>query len=487
MLRQLSRRNLLKLLGGSAAALPLANLLGTSDAHAQTTAPPLRFVAIFTPHGCLPEFWNPQSTGATDADFTLDFPNSMLLPLQPHRSKLLVVDGLDYRVLYEHGLTGHEGAPVTFLTGSKVNTASGDDLPESASLDQVLGNTIGGGTKFRSLQLNAWEQFGGQHVYNSISFTANGSRVPFERDPAAVYQRLFGNAPPPAADPAEADRLIARRKSLLGFLTKDATRLRDRLAGEERQKLEAHLEALADIERRIGSLSTSPNPAPTPVPSTEACSAGVVPPQYGLGELGNLARLPELTKLHMDMITRAFACDFTRVATITISAPSMPWVTAADGSKITEDVHNDLAHRLDVTTEPLRTQIRTKMVAAQRWYAEQVAYLMTQLASVQEGSGTALDNTIILWGNELGDASGHMNVRVPTVLAGGAGGRFRMGRFIHARPAGSNPLSGWAGPGSPLPGAVAHNKLLVSIAQAFGVNVNTFGHPDYTGPLAGLT
>ncbi|MCY1021062.1 DUF1552 domain-containing protein [Pyxidicoccus sp. MSG2] len=480
MLRQLSRRNLLKLLGGSAAALPLANLLGTSDAHAQTTAPPLRFVAIFTPHGCLPEFWNPQGG---ESDFTLDFPNSMLLPLQPHRSKLLVVDGLDYRVLYEHGLTGHEGAPVTFLTGSKVNTASGDDLPESASLDQVLGNAIGGSTKFRSLQLNAWEQFGGQHVYNSISFTANGSRVPFERDPAAVYQRLFGNAPPPAADPAEADRLIARRKSLLGFLTKDATRLRDRLAGEERQKLEAHLEALADIERRIGSLSTSPNPAPTPVPSTEACISGIVPPQYGLGELGNLARLPELTKLHLDMITRAFACDFTRVATITISAPSMPWIG------INEDVHNDLAHRLDVNTEPLRTQIRTKMVTVQRWYAEQVAYLMTQLASVQEGSGTALDNTLILWGNELGDASGHMNVRVPTVLAGGAGGRFRMGRFIHARPPGSDPLPGWPGPGSPLPKAVAHNKLLVSIAQAFGVNVNTFGHPapDYAGPLAGLT
>ncbi|WP_164020909.1 DUF1552 domain-containing protein [Pyxidicoccus trucidator] len=478
MLRQLSRRNLLQLMGGSAAALPLANLLGTSDAHAQTTAPPLRFIAIFTPHGCLPEFWNPQGG---ETDFTLDFPNSMLLPLQPHRSKLLVLNGIDYRVLYEHGLTGHEGAPVTFLTGSKVNTSSGDDLPDSASLDQVLGNAIGGTTRFRSLQLNAWEQFGGQHVYNSISFTGNGSRVPFERDPAAVYQRLFGNAPPPAADPAEADKAIARRRSLLNFLVKDANRLRDRLAADERQKLESHLAALADIERRIGSLSTSPNPTPTPVPSESACAGGVVPPAYGLDQLGNLNRMPELTRLHLDLIVRAFACDLTRVVTLTIPGPSMPWL------QINEDVHNDLAHRLDVTTEPLRTQIRTKMVTVQRWYAEQVAYLMTQLASVQEGSGTALDNTLILWGNELGDAAGHMNVRVPTVLAGGAGGRFRMGRFLHARPAGSNPLSGWTGPGTPLPGAIAHNKLLVSIAQAFGVNVNTFGHPDYTGPLAGLT
>ncbi|MFP2909625.1 DUF1552 domain-containing protein [Pyxidicoccus sp. 3LFB2] len=478
MLRQLSRRNLLQLMGGSAAALPLANLLGTSDAHAQTTAPPMRFIAIFTPHGCMPEYWNPQGG---ETDFTLDFPNSLLLPLQEHRSKLLVLDGIDYRVLYEHGLTGHEGAPVTFLTGSKVNTASGDDLPENASLDQVLGNAIGGSTKFRSLQLNAWEQFGGQHVYNSISFTANGTRVPFERDPAAVYQRLYGNAPPPAADPATADAAIARRRSLLNFLVKDATRLRNRLAGEERIKLESHLEALSDIERRIGSLSTSPAPAPTPVPSEAACETTVVPPAYGPDQLGNLARMPELTRLHLDLIVRAFACDLTRVVTLTIPGPSMPWLD------VHEDVHNDLAHRLDVTTEPLRTDIRGKMVKVQRWYAQQVAYLMTQLAAVQEGSGTALDNTLIFWGNELGDAAGHMNVRVPTVLAGGAGGKFRMGRFLHARPAGSNPLSGWDGPGSPLPGAVAHNKLLVSIAQAFGVNVNTFGHPDYSGPLAGLT
>ncbi|NMO19443.1 DUF1552 domain-containing protein [Pyxidicoccus fallax] len=484
MLRDLSRRSLIKALAGSSAALPLANLLGTTDAYAQATTPPLRFIAIFTPHGCMPEYWNPQGG---ETDFNLEFENSLLAPLQLHRNRLLVLDGVDYQVLYEHGLTGHEGAPVTFLTGSKVSTASGDDLPQSASLDQVLGNAIGGNTRFRSLQLNAWEQFGGQHVYNSISFTANGSRVPFERDPAAVYQRLFGNAPPAAADPATAAKHVSRRKTMVDFLIRDASRLQKQLAGAEREKLEAHLEALRDIERRLGSLSVSPTPSPTPLPADAACSGGTVPPAYGVDQLGNLARMPELTRLHLDLIVRAFACDLTRVVTLTIPGPSMPWVRTPDGNPVNEDVHNDLAHRLDVTQEPLRTQIRTKMVAVQRWYAEQVAYLMTQLAAVQEGSGTALDNTLILWGNELGDAAGHMNVRVPTVLAGGAGGKFRMGRFLRVRPAGSDPLSRWPGPGTPLPGAVAHNKLLVSIANAFGVNVNTFGHPDYIGPMPGLT
>jgi len=486
MLRELSRRSLLKALAGSTAALPLANLLGTTDAYAQATTPPLRFIALFTSHGCLPEYWNPQGS---ESSFTLDFENSMLSPLQDLRSKLLILDGLDYQVLYERGLTGHEGGPVTFLTGSKVNTASGDDLPESASLDQVLAQSIGGATKFRSLQLNAWEQFGGQHVYNSISFTANGSRVPFERDPAGVFSRLFGSVPTtPGTDPGEVTRNNSRKKSVLDYLIKDATRLRDRLAGAERQKLETHLESLRDIERRLDTLGLGTPPRVAAKGGVSGmqeegeagCAAGTPPPAYDVGQLGNLNNMPTLTKLHMDLIARAFACDLTRVVTMTIPGPSMPWIG------ITEDTHNDLAHRLDVTAEPLRTEIRTKMVKVHRWYAEQVAYLMNQLAAIPEGSGTALDNTLILWGNELGDASGHMNVRVPTVLAGGAGGKFRMGRFLRLRP-GTDPLGNWGGPGTPLPGAIAHNKLLVSIAQAFGVNVNTFGHPDFKGPLPGLT
>ncbi|QSQ13801.1 DUF1552 domain-containing protein [Myxococcus landrumensis] len=481
MLRELSRRSLLKTLAGSAAALPLANLLGTTNAYAQGTASPMRFIAIFTPHGCLPEYWNPQGEGE---GFSLNFPNSMLQPLEAHKSKLLVLDGLDYQVLYEHGLTGHEGGPLTFLTGSKVNTASGDDLPENASLDQVLAAQahIGGSTKFRSIQLNAWEQFGGQHVYNSISFTANGGRVPFERNPAGAFQRLFGTAPSPTTDPVEAGRSTTRRRSLLNYLVKDAERLRNRLAGAEREKLETHLESLHDIERRLGALSlTPPGLAPAPAPAEGDCSGTNGPPNYDVGSLGNLSLMPALTKLHMDVITRAFACDLTRVVTLTIPGPSMPWLN------IHEDTHNDLAHRLDVTDPTEKARIRGKMVQVQRWYAEQVAYLMSGLASIPEGSGTVLDNTLILWGNELGDSTGHMNVRVPTVLAGGAAGKFRMGRFLRLRPAGSNPLGNWDGPGSPLPGAVAHNKLLVSIAQAFGVNVNTFGHPDFKGPLSGLT
>ncbi|WP_223644063.1 DUF1552 domain-containing protein [Corallococcus sp. EGB] len=460
MSRDFSRRSILKLLSGTAMAAPFAHLLTSSVAEAADAAP-LRFIALFTPHGLLPEYWTPKGS---DTNFNIDFENSVLQPLQRHRDKLLVLDGLDYRVLYEHGRTGHEGGPVTFLTGSQVEVSSGDELPNGPSLDQVIGNAVGGSTQFRSLQLHAYEQFGAQHVYNSISFTENGSRVPFELNPANVYKRLFGGM---GGSAAEAQAILSKRKSLLDYLIKDATRLKSRLAAAEGTKLDTHLAALRDIERRL----------------THTGALGCSKPQEpsdALSDLGDINNMPGLTELHMDLIARAFACDLTRVVTMTIPGPSMPWIG------IDEDIHNDIAHRTDVQSEPQRTQIRLRMVQVQRWYTEQVARLMDALKSIPEGSGTVLDNTLILWGNELGDAAGHMNVSIPTVLAGGAGGKFRMGRMLSLRP-GKDPLGTWKGPGNPLPGAVEHNKLLTSIAQAFGVNVDRFGHPDYTGTLPGLT
>lgn len=461
MPRDFSRRSILKALAGTAAAAPFAHLL-TSSVAESADASPLRFIAIFTPHGALPEYWTPQGG---ETDFNIDFENSVLQPLQRHRDKLLILDGLDYKVLYEHGLTGHEGGPVTFLTGSQVVADSGDELPSGASLDQVLGDHIGGATQFRSLQLHAFEQYGAQHVYNSISFTANGSRVPFELNPANVYTRLFGSM---AGSGSEAQAALLKRKSLMDFLIKDTSRLRDRLASAERQKLETHLSALRDIERRmlnVGALG---------------CVKPLEPTAYDVGDLGELSNMPEFTKLHLDLVISAFACDLTRVVTLTIPGGSMPWIG------IDEDIHNDIAHRTDTVEEPLRTEIRLKMVKVQQWYAEQVAHLMDGLAAIPEGGGTALDNTLILWGNELGDAAGHMNVAVPTVLAGGLGGKFRMGRYLNLRP-GTDPLEDWQGPGTPLVGSVPHNKLLTSIAQGFGLQVDRFGHPDYTGTLPGLT
>lgn len=458
--RASSRRAFLKAMGAFGLAMPFARLLKSDIAHAADSAP-LRFIALFTPHGLLPEYWTPKNG---ETDFAIDYENSFLGPLANHRSKLLVIDGLDYRVLYEYRQSGHEGGPVTFLTGSQMSSS---EQPLSISLDQAIADKLTGVTKFRSLELLAFQQFAGQHVYNTISFSKTGTRQPFERDPANVYQRLFADLVVGAPSP-EQQAALARKKSLLAYLNKDVKRLQGRLAGPERQKLDAHLTAIESIERRLSGPGAG-------------CTKPTAPAKQTSAYLGNAANWPAILKLHFDLVAQAFACDLTRVVTMPIlAAPNMPWLG------LTESIHDDIAHQIDLSDAAARAAVRLKMVKVQRWYAEQVAYLMDRLAEIPEGNGTVLDNTIILWGNELGNPAGHSSVGIPTVLAGGAGGKLRMGRFLRLRP-GVNPLAGWGNFGDKAPNAVAHNKLLVSLAKCFGITGETFGQPDYVGELAGLT
>ncbi|MBX7113815.1 MAG: DUF1552 domain-containing protein [Myxococcaceae bacterium] len=451
------RRAFLKTVGMLGAGLPIANLLQPEIAEA-ASAPPLRFISIFTPHGMVPEFWRPQGT---ESAFDINYADAMLAPFNKYKDKILVLDGLDFRVLYEYGTSGHEGGPCTFLTGSRMNKATGTELPDSLSIDQAIAAKIGGTTKLRSLELLGWAEFAGQSVYNTISFNTGGTRRPTRRNPADTFKELF--PPVNTGDPQAAQRDLARKKSLLDYLVKDVTRLQKRLSGTEKQKLEQHLQALRDLEQGLVNASLV------------TCDAPLAPAPLNASALGNITRAPEIIKLQMDVIAQAIACDLTRVVTMPLAVPRMPW------ANLNVSLHDDIAHQIGAVGNPVRKQL----VTVQRWFGEQVVYLMDRLASITEGSGTALDNTMILWGNELGNPAEHASHGVPTLICGGTQGKFRMGRYLQLRP-GKNPLQGWSGFGQKAPNAVAHNKLLVSIAHAFGVEGETFGHPDYAGELPGL-
>lgn len=458
-----SRREFLKLMAGAGTMAGFTRLLWPGVCEAQVAAP-LRFVGLWTAHGKLDEYWLPHGG---EADFDIDFPNCSLQPLQPFRDQLMILDGLDYRVLYEYGNSGHEGGPVTFLTGSKLSFVSGEALPVSESLDQFLADRAGGATRFRSLQLLTYSALGAQGVADSLSFTAGGVRVPWERDPRAVWNRVF-SALTTGAPSAEELRATARKKSLLDYLTRDATRLRNRLAGPERLKLDSHLAALRDIEKRLDGNGL-------------VCAKPAQPGAQSLDQLGDLSRVPANTRLMLDLAAVAMACDLTRFITVPmIPYPSAPWLG------IEESLHDDLAHHVGAADPVKRAMVRSRLNVFHRWNAEMVAYLLSAMRGVSEGGGTLLDHSMVLWGNELGDPDLHTSAGVPTVLCGGANGKLRMGRYVRLRP-GKDPLEGWNDIGDKAPNAVAHNHLLVSIAQAFDQNVSTFGHPDYVGPLGGLT
>jgi hypothetical protein len=172
---------------------------------------------------------------------------------------------------------------------------------------------------------------------------------------------------------------------------------------------------------------------------------------------------PAIGKAQMDLLVMAMACDLTRVGTVqwerSVGDVRFTWLGADRG-------HHSLSHDPDSMADSV--EMLTKINV---WYAEQLAYLMTRMGSIKEGAGTMLDNTLILWCNELSRGNAHSHPDMPFVLAGGAGGAIKMGRLLRY---GSTP-------------SVHHNNLLVSIMNAMGLPDQTFGDPRYcTGPLAGL-
>jgi Protein of unknown function (DUF1552) len=151
----------------------------------------------------------------------------------------------------------------------------------------------------------------------------------------------------------------------------------------------------------------------------------------------------------------SFAGDFTRIATLqftnSVGQIKMRWLDIDEG-------HHSLSHEPDSNTKAME-----QLTKINRWYCEQLAYLAKRLAETPEpgGSGSLLDNTLIVWTNELGKGSSHTLDNIPFVLVGG-GLDFQMGRCKKFK-------------------NVSHNRLLMSLAHGFGHDLKTFGNPDFCG------
>ena len=128
--------------------------------------------------------------------------------------------------------------------------------------------------------------------------------------------------------------------------------------------------------------------------------------------------------------------------------------------------HHDLSHRGDDDAAAV-----DKLTRINNWYAQQFAGLLSRLAAVPDANNTTLlDNTLVLWCNELAKGNTHSRQDAPYVLGGRAGGALRTGRFLS-----------YEGQG------LSHNNLLVSLLNAMDLPDQTFGKPEWcTGPLTGL-
>jgi hypothetical protein len=266
---------------------------------------------------------------------------------------------------------------------------------------------------------------------------------------------------------AAAARQHAMGQSVIDFVTGDINRLRARLAPTEQQKMDQHLSSLRDLEKQLPGAGGS-GPMCTP-PSAPDATMFPQLKQYNGGE----PYFDAITTAHMEMIAQAFACDITRFATLFMADLSY----AANPLGLPADNHGAVAHTYSSSPAgangtPVGAGNPTTWVPLakfNRYAYGKVAHLMQRLDALG-----VLDNTLIYVSSDMGNPALHSTRNVPTVLAGGANNVFRMGRRLKMKPdcPSSSP---WCAQGDATFTPVTNSHLLVSIAQAFGVNITSFG------------
>jgi hypothetical protein len=176
------------------------------------------------------------------------------------------------------------------------------------------------------------------------------------------------------------------------------------------------------------------------------------------------AKVPLKGEAMTDILVTALACDLTRVGTMQWSDSEAKFMLGflKDGNgQPLKDHHHGYQH--DRGFQPQSLEVIYK------FYMDKFAYLLKRMAETPDGTGTLLDNSLVLAVTEIQHPETHGQNNMPFVIAGKLGGQLRTQRWLKVA-------------GQP------HNNLLVSILNLFGLPETRFGHADYcTGPLTGLT
>jgi len=436
-----SRRRFLKSLGLKAAALPfLTNLPSLGFAGSSTRKK--RLVVMFSPNGTVPwQFW-PDQEGR---DFEL---KQILKPLEPYRDQMLVLKGVCDKVRGDGD--SHMRGMRCLLTGTELfpgNIQGGSHTPAGwstgISLDQELKNFLQKDpetrTRFGSLEFGIMVPDRAD-TWTRMSYVGPNRPVAPIDNPYQMFEKLYGQV-------RDRESLV----SVLDDVQSDLKSLRSVVSVEDRQLLDQHTSFVRSMEKELRETPERESEAGHPVPELEP----------GVREDND--NMPQISRMQIDLMVNSFVADFSRIATLqytnSVGQARMRWLGIDDG-------HHSLSHKGDdeETAQEKLTKINT-------WYCEQLAYLVKRLAETPEpgGPGSLLDNTQIVWGNELGKGNSHTLDNIPFVLLGG-GSNFKTGRSLKY-------------------GNVPHNRLLMSLAHSFGHEIETFGTEAFCkdGPLTGLT
>lgn len=406
-----SRRHFLRA-GAATLALPaLEAFSATVDSKPQAK----NFVAIGTYLGWHQNAFIPKQTGRN-----YEMPDT-LSPISSFRDEFTVFSGLDHRAPNGHGAWSN------FLCGQS---------PKSYSLDQMIANSIGAKSRFPSIQLTAGAGESDNKKGNAISFTRRGVALPMVQRPSVFYERLFMSK----ADRARTEYMLRSNRSSLDLVLEDTQRLQKSLPARDRDKLEEYFESLRAVEKRMGHQLDTIND-PVPRPDYKLPSYDPITPNLQI----------EAEQIMYDLMVLALETESTQV--ISFFLHGLGQVFSFDGKALGSGYHG-LSHH---GNNP--AMIRD-LVAIETAHIHCLAGFLTQLKERKNPEGKSLlDNTVVLLGTGMGDASRHSNANLPTLVAGGG---FKHGSHIAVDPSKNN---------APLLG-----DLYITLAQRLGLEVDSFSN-----------
>jgi len=430
------RRQFIQQLGISAATLPF--LVGLpSLGLAAPARPRQRLVIMFSPNGTIPPAFWPDETGS---DFKL---KEILSPLESFKDRMLVLNGLCNKVRGDGD--NHMRGMSCLLTGIELfpgNIQGGSDTPagwaSGISIDQEIKNFFQSRedtrTRFGSLEFGVGVTDRAD-PWTRMSYAGPNKPVAPVSDPYQMYQKLYGQL-------KDKENL----QSVLDDVRADLKKVRKLISAEDRRMLDDHETLVRQMEKEISDAGRQ--------------KLRVGPPtlEEGVGADQN-DDVPRLSRMQIDLLVNSFVNDMARVATLqytkSVGSAKMNWLDITDG-------HHGLSHEPDKDEAA-----QAKLVKINKWFCGELRYLVEKLANTPEpgDKGSLLDNTLIVWTNELGKGNSHTLKNIPFVLVGGGFG-FQMGRSLKFE-------------------ELPHNRLHLALAHAVGHRIETFGKPALCegGPL----
>lgn len=407
--RAISRRTMLRGLGVTVGLPLLDAMVPALTALGKTSAkPPMRFGAIYIPNGVLPDRWFPTTEGSA-----FEF-SPTLKPLEPFRNRLLVLSGLDSTTIAQPGdppyfgvANNHEEASTRFLTDMSPKSKG---LRAGPSMDQIAAKVLGQSTQLPSLELalesvDFGSTCGGRKscVYTgTISWAGPTAPLPMEHDPAAAFERLFGDSE--TTDPNVRRARTLKKRSILDSVLGEASKLQRELGPQDRSRVTGYLDSVRDIEQRIQK--TVEQNAEVPMVERPA---------------GIPSTFEQYAKLMFDLQALAYQSDMTRVITFMIgrefSGRTYPEIGVPDA-------HHPISHHQ-------RNPVRMEKVAKINYYHMSLfSYYVEKLAKTPDGDGSLLDNAAIIYGAGMSEGNGHFPENLPILLVGGGAGKLKGGRHI---------------------------------------------------------